>query len=205
MKDNIANETCVFLESGHWNEAGTEGWKWGFVNWTTGSNWLGSLLLYWKSAATRPQRSWQISADRKWIALGQEDYVYVLGPEDQLVDSKGEAYPFVPGQDLLRITFPEGDPKQGIFYQYMMRRVAQKGANGEVVKTAAYQDLLERVQRPAVDGCCYNLFLCNISDEQYPLVYDALDDHQLLIPGPEELPKEILDLIANEPGWPSYK
>eukprot|EP00913_Durusdinium_trenchii_P010054 g9434.t2 len=118
-----------------------------------------------ESAATRPQRSWQISADRKWIALGQEDYVYVLGPEDQLVDSKGEAYPFVPGQDLLRITFPEGDPKQGIFYQYMMRRVAQKGANGEVVKTAAYQDLLERVQRPAVDGCCYNLFLCNISDD----------------------------------------
>lgn len=25
MEDNIANETCVSLESGHWNEAGTEG------------------------------------------------------------------------------------------------------------------------------------------------------------------------------------
>ena len=25
-----------------------QGYKWGFVNWTTGSNWLGSMLLYWK-------------------------------------------------------------------------------------------------------------------------------------------------------------
>ena len=46
-----------------------------------------------------------------------------------------------------------------------MRKVAQKGSDGEVVKTPAYQALLERVQRPTMEGCCCNFFLCNISDD----------------------------------------
>lgn len=34
-------------------------------------------------------------------------------------------------------------------------------------------------------GACFNYYLCNISDEDYGSIYDALDDHQILIPGPE--------------------
>ncbi|CAK8985385.1 unnamed protein product [Durusdinium trenchii] len=207
MKDNIANETCVSLESGHWNEAGTEGWKLCSVNWTTGSNWFGSLLLSWNMWKARKgiHADIQISVDQKWIALTKDDYIYVLGPEDKMVDAEGRTYPFVPGLDMLRITFPEGDPKQGLFYQYMMRKVAQKGSDGEVVKTPAYQALLERVQRPTMEGCCCNFFLCNISDDQYPSIYDSLDDHQLMVPGPEKLPEPLMEVIAKEPGWPSYK
>ena len=33
------------------------------------------------------------------------------------MDPQGKAIPFVVGQDLLRITFPNGDPKKGLFYQ----------------------------------------------------------------------------------------
>ena len=36
-----------------------------------------------------------------------------------------------------------------------------------------------------VPGACFNFYLCNISDEDYGSIYDALDDHQILIPGPE--------------------
>eukprot|EP00435_Cladocopium_sp_Y103_P049498 s569_g14.t4 len=48
-----------------------------------------------------------------------------------------------------------------------------------------YDELLERVKRPTVEGACCNFFLCNIPDEKYGSIYDSLDDHQLIIPGPE--------------------
>lgn len=31
----------------------------------------------------------QISADQKWIALTKDDYIYVLSPEDKMVDAEG--------------------------------------------------------------------------------------------------------------------
>ena len=31
-----------------------------------------------------------------------EDYIYILGPEDRLVDPEGNEVPFIPGEDLLR-------------------------------------------------------------------------------------------------------
>ena len=55
-----------------------------------------------------------------------------------------------------------------------MRRVAKKNSEGKVEKTPAYQDLLERAQRPRVEGCCCNFFFCNISDESWPAFRQVL-------------------------------
>ena len=35
-----------------------------------------------------------------------------------------------------------------------LRRVAKKDPDGKLVKLPAYDDLLERVNRPTVEGCC---------------------------------------------------
>ena len=39
----------------------------------------------------------QISPDRKWIALGPDDWIYVLDENDHLVDPSGKPHPFTPG------------------------------------------------------------------------------------------------------------
>eukprot|EP00913_Durusdinium_trenchii_P000010 g9.t1 len=109
------------------------------------------------------------------MTFSKDDYIYVLGPEDKLKDPNGKEVPFTPGEDLLRCTFNHGDPKQGLYYQYIMRR-----------------DLLERATRPYTEGgqgVCCNAFLCNVSDENYGLVYDALTDVQLLSSG-QMLPEQ---------------
>jgi len=183
MKDNVANENLVSLESARWEFNGTVGWKYGFVNWTTGSSWGGSLLLYLKKYAAMVLQIDTLK--KKWVSFSHDDYIYILGPEDRLFDPEGKEVPFIPGEDLLRITWAEGDPKKGVFYQYIMRRVAYKDKDGKLVKTPRYDELLERVKRPTVEGACCNFFLCNIPDENYGSIYDSLDDHQLIIPGPE--------------------
>ncbi|CAJ1371951.1 unnamed protein product [Effrenium voratum] len=176
VEDNVANETVVTMEDAMWKNG--IGYKWPFVNWTTGSSWWGSVLLGMKYSFVC---ALQISPDKKWISFSRDDYIYVLGPEDKMVDATGKEIPFVVGQDLLRITWTNGDPKQGIYYQYLMRKVAYKDEDGKLVKTPAYQDLLDRATRPTAAGCCCNLCLCNVSDEDYPSIYDQLDDHQLLV------------------------
>lgn len=189
MRENVANENLVCLECAHWNKEGDMAIKHAFKDWTTGDSWWGSMLFKVK------QKIWlklKISPNKKWMTFSKDDYIYVLGPEDKLKDPNGKEVPFTPGEDLLRCTFNHGDPKQGLYYQYIMRRVARKDSEGNLVKTAAYQDLLERATRPYTEGgqgVCCNAFLCNVSDENYGLVYDALTDVQLLSSG-QMLPEQ---------------
>lgn len=67
-----------------------------------------------------------------------------------------------------------------------MSRVAFKDESGKLQKVhPAYDELLDRATRPTLQGACCNLFLCNISDAEYGLAYDCIDDHQIYIPVPE--------------------
>jgi len=186
MQDNIANETIVSLESAHWGKPDGPhpnlGIKHCFRNWTTGTGMLGTTVLVVK------ERLWpvfQVAVDKKWISLSKDDYIYVLDANDKLVDPQGNEIPFRVGDDLLRITWVEGKPEKGIYYQYLLRRIAFKDADGKLQKTPTYEKLLDRATRPTVQGTCCNFFLCNISDDQYSSIYDSIDDHQLLVPGPE--------------------
>jgi len=187
MQDNIANETLLSLESAHWAPWDS---KWAGVgvkhilhNWTRGSSLWGTVL-------TRVHESmwpcFQLSPDWQWVALDVDNWIYILQAEDKLVDVKGNPVPFVPGDDFLRVTWNDRDPKKGLYYQYLVRRVARKDENGKLQKVQpAFDELLDRATRPTVQGVCCNLFLCNISDEDYGSAYDSIDDHQLLVPGPE--------------------
>lgn len=187
MQDNIANETLVSLESAHWGRPDGPhpevGMKHALRNWTTGAGLLGSVIMNIK------RDSWpglHISPDRKWITFSRHDFIYLLDANDKLVDLKGNEVPFRVGDDYLRVSWKDGDPKKGIDYQYLLRRVAFKDEKGQLQKTPTYEKLLERATKPTnPSGFCCNLFLCNISDEQYGEIYEALDDHQILIPGPE--------------------
>lgn len=107
-----------------------------------------------------------------------------------MAEVRGREVPFIPGEDLLRITWAEGDPKKGVFFQYIMRRVAYKDKDGKLVKTPRYDEFSRSLEIspdewPNYSGACCNFFLCNIPDEKYGSIYDSLDDHQLIIPGPE--------------------
>jgi len=191
MKDNVANETVVSMESGFWGyppqvETGLPvGVKHAYRNWTTGSSFWGSILLKMKG---RMWPTFQIDPGMKWMSISKDDWIYILDENDKLVDPQGNPVPFTPGTDLMRISWVEGKPEKGIFYQYILKRVAMKDENGQLVKLPGYQELLDRATRPTPSGCCCNLFLCNISDDKYGEIYDALDDHQLLVPGPEVNP-----------------
>eukprot|EP00438_Fugacium_kawagutii_P016115 Skav235804 [mRNA] locus=scaffold1267:220870:244127:- [translate_table: standard] len=73
-----------------------------------------------------------------------------------------------PRNDFLRLTWNDGDPKKGLFYQYLVRRVAIKEKCSKCVQKVqpAYDELLNRATRPTVPGVCCNLFLCNIPDAE---------------------------------------
>lgn len=187
MRDNVANENLLSFESGNWDFDGKVCWKNALINWTTGSSWWGSALLYLKRFV---KIAIQVDTiNQKWMSFSPDDWIYILDSEDTLMDPQGNPVTFIPGEDLLRITWNQGDPGQGMYYQYLLRRVAKKDDDGKLVKTATYDELLERVKRPTVQGACCNLFLCNIPDETYGSVYDSLDDHQLIITGPEFPPR----------------
>mmetsp|Transcript_137334 Transcript_137334/g.194327 ORF Transcript_137334/g.194327 Transcript_137334/m.194327 type:complete len:330 (+) Transcript_137334:60-1049(+) len=186
MQDNVANETIVSLESAHWGHPygpnPEVGMKHALKNWTTGTGMLGTVIMNVKRNAWPCLR---LSPDRKWITFSKHDFIYLLDANDKLKDVKGNEIPFRVGDDFLRVSWRNGDPKQGIDYQYLFRKVAFKDAEGKLQKTPTYQQLLERAKRPTVQGACCNFYLCNISDEEYGSIYDSLDDHQILIPGPE--------------------
>lgn len=187
VQDNIANETVVSLESAHWGRPDGPnpevGMKHALKNWTTGNGLLGTVIMNIKRDAWPCLR---ISPDRKWIAFSAHDYIYLLDETDKLKDPQGNPVPFRVGDDFLRISWRDGDPLKGIDYQYLLRRVAYKDGDGKLQKTPTYEKLLERATRPTKPmGACFNYYLCNISDEDYGSIYDALDDHQILIPGPE--------------------
>ncbi|CAJ1400276.1 unnamed protein product [Effrenium voratum] len=187
MQDNIANETLVSWESAHWGKPDGRnpevGMKSCLRNWTTGNGLLGTVIMNIKSGGWQGVR---ISPDRKWINLGGHDFIYLLDEKDHLVDPQGKEVSFRVGEDFLRVSYQDGDPKKGIDYQYLLRRVAFKDAKGQLQKTPIYEQLLDQATRPTAPyGACCNLFLCNLSDEEYGAIYDNLDDHQILIPGPE--------------------
>lgn len=71
MKDNVANENLVSLESARWEFNGTVGWKNGFVNWTTGSSLAGSVLLYLKKYAAPVLQIDTLK--KKWISFSRDE------------------------------------------------------------------------------------------------------------------------------------
>ena len=52
---------------------------------------------------------------------------------------------------------------------------------------------------------CFFLTLVRAPEEQYPSVWDALDDHQLLVPGPEELPAKLKEVLEKQPDWAAWR
>ena len=125
---------------------------------------LGTVIMNIKSGGWQGVR---ISPDRKWINLGGHDFIYLLDEKDHLVDPQGKEVPFRVGEDFLRVSYQDGDPKKGIDYQYLLRRVAFKDAKGQLQKTPIYEQLLDQATRPTAPyGACCNLFLCNLSDEE---------------------------------------
>eukprot|EP00437_Effrenium_voratum_P043182 CAMPEP_0181466982 /NCGR_PEP_ID=MMETSP1110-20121109/36739_1 /TAXON_ID=174948 /ORGANISM="Symbiodinium sp., Strain CCMP421" /LENGTH=341 /DNA_ID=CAMNT_0023591785 /DNA_START=47 /DNA_END=1073 /DNA_ORIENTATION=+ len=200
MRDNVANETMLTFQDGEWRQDGRVGMKDAGTNWTTGTSMFGSLL----AAIKRFPVTFEIEPGEnpKWMGLRNgDDWIYLLGEEDKgkLLYPDGSPVDFIPGLDLLRVSVPNGDPYGGVFYQYLVRCIAFKDCDGNIVKTQYYDELKERSTRPTPQGCCCNLFLCNVSDEDYPNVYDALDDSQIVIytqdkypypaPGPQEEPR----------------
>lgn len=198
MRDNVANETMLTFQDAAWRQDGRVGMKDAGTNWTTGTSMFGSLL----AAVKRFPVTFEIEPGEnpKWMGLRNgDDWIYLLGEEDKgkLLYPDGSPVDFIPGLDLLRVSVPNGDPYGGVFYQYLVRCIAFKDCDGNIVKTQYYDEIKERATRPTPQGCCCNLFLCNVSDEDYPNVYDALDDSQIVIytqdkypypatPGPQE-------------------
>lgn len=187
MKDNVANETLLSFESAHWGSPGTKmegvGIKHVFKNWSKGSSMWGSMLA---RSHEEMFGVFKISPNLQWINLDMDNWIYILQAGDKLVDPSGKPVPFTPGDDLLRVTWNDQDPKKGIYYQYIVSRVAFKDESGKLQKVhPAYDELLDRATRPTLQGACCNLFLCNISDAEYGSAYDCIDDHQIYIPGPE--------------------
>ncbi|CAE7360709.1 unnamed protein product [Symbiodinium natans] len=189
MKDNIANETLLTFQDAAWRPDGRFGTKDTGTNWSTGTNLLGSLLASIKKFPAGFQV--EPGANPKWVGLTNgDDWIYVLGEEDKgkLLYPDGTPVDFIVGEDLLRVSVSGGDPYTGVFYQYLVKRVAFKDCDGKVVKTQYFDELVERATRPTVDGCCCNLFLCTTSDEDYGVVYDSLDDTQLIVYNQDKYP-----------------
>jgi len=184
MRDNIANETIVTFQDIKWDtklspSGNIVGWKATRLNWSTGSNLWGTIASELKPRWARFEI--ENTEHPKWIGLSGDDFIYILGEEDKgkLVHPDGSPVDFVVGEDMMRISCCRGSPKEGIFYQYLVRRIATQDSAGNIVLGKNYEELLDRATRPTVPTCCCDLFTCNITDEQFPQLYDTLDDHQI--------------------------
>jgi len=193
LEDNTANETLVTVQDMYNVEA--FGGKNIFIkdqstNWTQGTSLWGTML---KNVSTnKVPFELEPGENPKWLGmLTGDDFIYFLGEEDQgkLVHPDGKPVDFVPGLTWLRVSSKDGDVSKGVTYQYLMRKVAFKDPDGKIVKTQYYDKLVERCERPTPEGCCCNLFLCNLDDARFAASYDALDDHQLVVWDQDKYPK----------------
>jgi len=191
MKDNLASEVLVTFQDMDWT-APRVGNKEARYNWTAAANTLYGTLLIQKMHA----HFFQVSQNGRWINLGETSWIYVLDASDTLRRPDGTPVPFTPGEDMMRVTYESSNGETGnadairhdsnaqISYQYLVRRVAYKGPNGELVKTAAYADLLHDVRLPTVGGCCGNLCYSNLPKQEVMGSFVPLSDEQAVILAP---------------------
>jgi len=203
LEDNTANETLVSMQD-MWKTEALAGKELFFkdqaTNWTAGTSLWGTLLR--KMSKVKVPFELEPGENPKWLGmLTGDDYIYFLDEEDKgkLVYPDGKPVDFVPGLTWLRVSCMHGDVSKGVAYQYLMRKIAFKDPDGNIVKTQYYDKLLERCERPTPEGCCCNLFLCNMDDAHFAASYEALDDHQLVVFDQDKYP------IGKPPHHPEHE
>mmetsp|Transcript_80045 Transcript_80045/g.152190 ORF Transcript_80045/g.152190 Transcript_80045/m.152190 type:complete len:353 (-) Transcript_80045:68-1126(-) len=159
MQDNPGSETCATFHQGDWKNP-----RLCFQD--TRRNYLHDATNVggWSGAAyqqTKYMTRLEVSPDGKWVNIGGQSWMYIIQPGDSFVYADGTPFVTGPG-DIMRLSYLDQpmDPKfkdgkgHTLMFQYMVRRIAYLDASGALVKTAAYDELLERVQQGPQKTCC---------------------------------------------------
>mmetsp|Transcript_32472 Transcript_32472/g.91207 ORF Transcript_32472/g.91207 Transcript_32472/m.91207 type:complete len:292 (+) Transcript_32472:90-965(+) len=149
MMDNVASEVVNTLQDGDWSSPR-------FMRKSADAyNIWGSILScnFWLRGGVHQFEAGPLS--------GGSHSIYELQPGDKLSRPDGSNVDFTPCDDFLRVSYAKQVPNSGVSYMYLLRRVAYLDAQGRVVKTKAYDELLEAARR-----CCAKGQLPFITDAQ---------------------------------------
>lgn len=169
LYDNPGAENLVTLQDADWISP-DRGLKINRYNWTVDANNIfGSILTanYWVNGGNLLL---EVSPNRRWVRAtiwtGGSNWIYVLQPGDELRGPDGSLVDFVPGEDLLRISYVKDDQSSKVKFQYLMRRVAYLDAAGRLVKTKYYDELRKVAQDNSLRWCCSSQLGDYLQDEQ---------------------------------------
>mmetsp|Transcript_51809 Transcript_51809/g.131595 ORF Transcript_51809/g.131595 Transcript_51809/m.131595 type:complete len:317 (+) Transcript_51809:90-1040(+) len=164
MMDNVASEGVNTLQDGDWSSPRFMR-KSAKYNWSVDAyNIWGSILScnFWLRGGVH---QFEAGPGGKWMHIKVlyhgSHWIYELQPGDKLSRPDGSPMDFLPGHDFLRVSYAEQIPNSEVSYLYLLRRVAYLDAHGKVVKTKAYDELLE-----AARHCCAQGQLPFITDVQ---------------------------------------
>jgi len=168
LQDNIAaHEHLVTFHDADW---ATErlGLKDISYNWTRGPTAFGAFLACFVQSKGYKMRL-EVSPNEKWLSFcgsGEPQWMYMPSPGEQYTTPDGKT--IVPDpEELMRVSFKDSsDYTSEVTYQYRVRKIAYLSEDGTLVKTSAYNDLLEAATMPLEPSpCCFGQYWC-VSDEQ---------------------------------------
>lgn len=155
MEDNIAPEVILSFQSGDWRADGGGVYINTRYNWSNDVSCWGTCCSFANCTGT-PAYAWPftLSPNRKFMNINPQ-WIYVLQPGDEIHRPDGTPVEFEPG-DMMRLAFNDNsDPSSGLTYQYLVRKVAFKDGDGNLVKTKHYEELKHRALMPEPEyGCC---------------------------------------------------
>jgi len=183
MKDNNVPEELVTMSDGLWRPGPEPGQMTAemmmYKNWTYGGTSAFGSILACLEATEKLKSTWTWDGGQ-WIWIGGASFIYLLEEGDVLRRPDGSVPAYTPGVDMMRVTWsgssPEDMDTSKPFFQYLVRRVASLDPAGRLVKTDAYNELLDRTRRPNVPGACCNYGLCNIPVDSYEEIFMPISD-----------------------------
>jgi len=154
MMDNVAAEGLFTLQDGDWVNKKlvkkSTKYNWTFDACNSWGAWL-TMFMWIRGGDLR----FQVSPSGKWLQItmiGQDQhFAYMVQPGDKMSWPDGSDMGLVPGDDMLRLTFPSRDDKSSVAYMYLCRRVAYLDEGGNLVKTKYYDDFASSAMK---SDCC---------------------------------------------------
>jgi len=156
LKDNVAAEGLITFHDADWDSEKL-GLKTAKYNWTVDAyNVWGAILSanFWLRGGNH---LFEFSPSGKWIHISVKDpgsdWIYVIQPGDVFKRPDGSVLDVSPGSDMMRVSFETLDTNSTIRYQYLVRRVAYLGSDGNLVTTPVYEQLVEAANRSPHSVC----------------------------------------------------
>lgn len=192
MRDNVtAPETLVTLSDAEWVSPAL-GLKTQKYNWTRDDTCFGFGFIRNSVPAEKSQDPasgfvrLDLSPSGKWIWMTNDQLVYIPQPGDVFTDTSGNVLDLPPGS-LIRVSYAGEEPPFKVAYQYLLVPVARKQADGSVVKTAAFDDLVAQMEAKGH----YRLRCCGVgwclNDKEFMEATVELSPHHVYIPKQQEM------------------